>query len=89
MSTNEITGKIKELRELQSLIEEAEKEAEAIKDALKAAMGEREELRAGEYKLTYKTIESVRLDSTAFKNALPEMYSAFAKKIVTRRFCVT
>lgn len=74
MSTNEITGKIKELRELQSLIEEAEKEVEAIKDALKTAMGEREELRAGEYKLTYKTIESVRLDSTAFKKALPDVY---------------
>lgn len=50
MSTNELTSKIKELRELQALIEEAQAEAEAIKDALKAHMGDAEELRAGEYK---------------------------------------
>lgn len=47
MSTTEITSKIKEL---QALIEEAQAEAETIKDTIKAQMGDCEELRAGEYK---------------------------------------
>lgn len=47
MSTNDIAEKCRELRELQALIEEAQAEADAIKDALKAAMGGAEEMRAG------------------------------------------
>ena len=54
MSIHELESKIRELRQLQTLIEEAEAEAEAIKDALKAYMGDSEELRAGEYKVTWK-----------------------------------
>ena len=38
MGTNELNAKVKELRELQQLIEEATAEAEAIKDELKAYM---------------------------------------------------
>ena len=49
MSTSEIESKVRELRQLQALIEEAQAEAESIKDAIKAAMGDSEELRAGEY----------------------------------------
>ena len=36
MSTQDIERKCRELRELQALIEEAQAEADAIKDALKA-----------------------------------------------------
>ena len=54
MSTIELTTKIRELRSLQALIEEAQAEAEAIKDTIKNHMGDTEELRAGEYKVTWK-----------------------------------
>lgn len=47
MSINEMESKARELRELQALIDEATVEAEALKDALKAAMGDAEEVRAG------------------------------------------
>ena len=49
MSISEIESKIRELRQLQALVDEAESEMETIKDALKAHMGDSEELRAGEY----------------------------------------
>ena len=39
MSIHELESKIRELRQLQTLIEEAQAEAEAIKDDLKAYMG--------------------------------------------------
>ncbi len=88
MSVNELTAKIRELRELQALIEEAQAEAETIKDELKAHMGEAEEIRAGEYKLTYKTVTSTRLDTKALTAALPEVAQRFSKTTTTRRFCV-
>ena len=50
MSTTELEMKIRELRQLQSLIEEAQAEAEGIRDAIKAHMGDSEELRAGDQK---------------------------------------
>jgi len=88
MSTSEIVTKIRELRELQALIEEANTEVETIKDALKAQMGAQEELRAGEYRVTWKPVERARLDAAALRAALPDVYSRFTHKNVTRRFCV-
>lgn len=84
MDTNNLIQKIQELRELQRLIEEATEEAEAIKQAIKTEMGEREELRAGEYKVTYKTVISSRLDGKALKTANPDLYQMFCKQITTR-----
>ncbi len=88
MSQTELTAKIKELRELQALIDEAEAEAEAIKDTIKAHMGAQEELRAGEYKVTYKTVRSSRFDTTAFKATHAELYGQYTRETSTRRFCV-
>lgn len=88
MSTNELAAKIREYRELQALIEEAQAEAEAIKDAIKAQMEESEELRAGEYKVTYKAIKSARIDTAALKKAMPDVAAAFTRETISRRFCV-
>lgn len=73
MSHHELESKIRELRQLLSLIEEAEAEAETIKDAIKAHMGDSEELRAGEYKVTWKSVKSTRIDSVALRKALPDV----------------
>ena len=88
MSINELEAKVRELRELQALIEEAQEEAESIKDQLKAHMGEREELRAGGYKITWKPVTSSRLDAAALRKALPEVAERFTRTSTTRRFCV-
>lgn len=88
MSTNELEMKVRELRQLQSLIEEAEAEAEAIKDAIKAYMGDSEELRAGEYKITWRAVKSSRIDTTALRKALPDVAQAFTRETTARRFCV-
>lgn len=90
MSINEIESKVRELRQLQALIEEAEAEAEAIKDAIKASMTARgaEELKAGEYKITWKSVTSSRLDTAALKKALPDVAERFTRATTSRRFCV-
>ena len=88
MSMNEMESKIRELRQLQNLIEEAQAEAEAIKDSIKAHMGDAEELRAGEYRVTWKAVTASRLDTAALKKALPEVAERFPKTTPSRRFCV-
>lgn len=88
MSINEMEAKARELRQLQALIEEAQAEAEAIKDAIKAAMGDSESVQAGEYKITWKAVTSSRIDTTALKKALPDVAERFTKETTTRRFCV-
>lgn len=88
MSMNEIEAKCRELRQLQALIDEATAEADAIKDAIKAHMGDSEELRAGEYKVTWKPVTSSRLDGKALKAALPDVAERFTTTTTTRRFCV-
>ena len=88
MSINEIEMKVKELRQLQALIDEAQAEADAIRDAIKAQMGDAEELRAGEYKITWKAVTTSRLDTAALKKALPDVAAQFTRTSTTRRFCV-
>ena len=88
MSISELEMKCRELRQLQNLIEEAQAEAEAIKDAIKAHMGDAEAVQAGEYKITWKPVTTTRLDSKALKAALPDVVERFTKTTTTRRFCV-
>lgn len=88
MSTQDIERKIKLLREMQRMAEEAQAEAEALKDETKAFMGDSEELTAGEYKITWKSVESSRIDTAALKKALPELAAQFTKAATIRRFCI-
>lgn len=88
MSTHELESKVRELRQLQALIEEAQAEAEAIKDAIKVIMGESEELRAGEYRVSWRPVKSSRLDTAALRQALPDIAQAFTRETITRRFVV-
>lgn len=89
MSTTELLKKIKELRELQALIDEAQAEAETLRDEIKAYMGEEEELRVGEYKITWRTVRTARIDTTALKAAHPDIAFQFTRPFTTRRFTIT
>ena len=60
----------------------------ATKDEIKAAMGEKEALQAGEYKISWKNVTSSRLDTAALKQALPEIAARFTKESTTRRFTI-
>lgn len=88
MGIKEMEAKARELRQLQALIEEAQQEAEAIKDAIKAAMGDCESVQAGEYKITWKPVQSSRVDTAALKRALPDVAARFTTTAIVRRFCV-
>ncbi len=88
MSMKEIESKVQELQELKRLREELDAEITAAEDAIKAAMGEQEQMMAGAFKITWKAVTSNRLDSTALKKELPEIAARFMKQTTTRRFVV-
>lgn len=88
MSIKELEAKALELKELQRMQEELAEEITATQDAIKAAMGDREEITAGAFKITWKPVTSSRLDTTAIKKELPELAERFTKTTTTRRFLV-
>ena len=88
MSANEIQNKARELKELTVMKDELEAEITAIEDALKAAMGEQEEVRCGEYKLTYQTVSTSRFDSARFRREHADLANAYTRATTYRRFCV-
>lgn len=90
MSTVEITSKIEALKDLESLIEEAKAEAEALRDEIKTEMLNRdtEELEAGQYIVRWTSVLTQRFDTTAFKKVMPEVYKEYTKQVSSRRFSI-
>ena len=90
MSTIEITSKIEALKDLESLIEEAKAEAEALRDEIKTEMLNRntEELEAGQYIVRWTSVLTQRFDTTAFKKVMPEIYKEYTKQVSSRRFSI-
>ena len=90
MSIIDLTAKIEALKEWESVIVEAQAEAEAIKDIIKAEMASREveELEAGTYIVRWSTVLSNRFDTTAFKREHNDLYKQFTKQSTSRRFTI-
>ena len=86
MSTPEIISTVSELQELVRMSEELNSEIEALRDKIKTVMGDSELLIAGPYKVTWKTVTSNKLDTTALKKALPDVAAQYTKTSTTRRF---
>lgn len=90
MSINEMDSKVKELRELRRMADELAAEIEAITDTIKGYMEAQEvdTITGADWKVTWKTVTSSRLDTTALKKAAPELAQQFTKTTTSRRFCV-
>lgn len=88
MTNTEIIKKLDDLKALQRLIEEAQNEADALRDEIKDFMGDSEQFTVGNYKVTYKTVTTSRVDTTALKKALPDVAERFSRTSTTRRFVI-
>ena len=88
MSVDTMDTKVKELRELRRMQEELAAEIEAIQDELKAHMDAHgmDTLLGFDWKVTWKSVTSNRLDSTALKKELPDIAARFMKQTTARRF---
>ncbi len=90
MSNAGLVSKIEQLKELEALIREAEREAEALKDEIKREMYMRntEEMNVGRYTVRYKYVVSDRLDGKALKRDIPHIYRAYLTQSQSMRFSI-
>lgn len=90
MSQNEMISKVEQLREWEQLLEEAQAEAEALRDSIKAEMLEQgtEELQVGAYIIRWTSVLTNRFDSTAFKKEHSDLYKSFTKQVASKRFTI-
>ena len=88
MSNPNLEPKVKELMELKRMREELDVEISSIEDELKKAMGDEETMIAGAFKVSWKSVTTSRLDSSALKKALPEIAAKFMKQTTSKRFCI-
>ena len=88
MSIKELEAKAQELKELQRMAEELNAEMDAIKDSIRIALGDREEVIAGAFKITNKPITSNRMDTMAIKKELPEIAKRYSKQSTVKRLVI-
>lgn len=90
MSMTDLESKVATLRELRRMADELAAEIAATEDELKAYMmaHNADTLHGPSFKITWKEVESSRLDSKALKAAAPSIWAQFTKQTTTRRFIV-
>lgn len=77
-----------EYRENKRLIEELGAMNDSIKADILLIMGDAETMTEGAVKATFKTVTSSRLDSSAIKKELPEVFQQYSKETSYKRFTV-
>ena len=87
-ANNDIIAKVQELMELRRMAEELQSEIDALQEAVKSFMGNEEAMIAGAVKVSYKSVTSSRLDTTALKRDLPNVAALYTRQTTTRRFTV-
>lgn len=88
MNTTELNSKARDYFALLEMIEELQAQAEAIKDEIKSVMVDRgvEELEGTGWRATWHNTITNRFDSSAFKKAHADLYTAFCKPTNGTRF---
>ena len=90
MTNKELLEKIEALNEWEAILEEAKKEADKIREEIKADMASKdlEEQNIGQYIIRWTPVLSNRFDTTAFKKVHGDLYKAFTKQVSSRRFSI-
>lgn len=91
MSTQELTKKIHQIKELQRMSEELTAELEALKDEVKQTMTEQntDTLTVDCFKITWKPVATNRIDTAALKKDLPDIAERYTQTTESRRFTIT
>ena len=82
-------AQILELKDIEAQIDALKKKADALKDAMKAEMGNEEHVEVEGFKVNYTIVISTTLDSKRLKSELPDLWNKYSKEGITRRFSIT
>lgn len=90
MNKEELTKKVRDLKELKTMAEELQAEITAIEDTIKAEMTEQNvnELQVGIFKVRWTPVKSNRFDTKAFQGKYKDLYNQFLKVVESRRFTI-
>lgn len=88
MTDRQLDNRVKKLKELEAQIKELEAQVESIKDEVKADLEEKKEDEhdTGSFVIRYKLVSQIRLDNTALKKDLPDVYSKYSKESSYKKF---
>lgn len=88
MNTRKLEKLAFDFKELQRAAEQIAVQMDEIKEELKAAMGNSDQITAGAYKITNKIVISHRLDTNAIKRERPEIAEQYTRETVSTRFSI-
>ena len=80
---------IKELKNIENEIKALQTKADAIKDAIKAEMGNEEHVTVGGFTVNYTITISTTLDSKKLKKEMPSLWDEYSREGITRRFSIS
>lgn len=80
--------KIKRRQELSEIIGKMDTEKRQIEQELKLYLGEAEIAENEQYRVSWKAVQSNRLDEKRLKEEQPEIYEKYKKSMLSRRFTV-
>ncbi len=81
-------GKLERHQDIVSTMDEMEREKKQIEQELKLYMGEAETAENEQFKVSWKPVDSIRIDSRKLKEERPEIYAEYKKAIHSRRFSI-
>ena len=85
---NGFDERIDRIFELNSVIDNIDAEKKLIEQEIKAYMQEAERAESNNYRVTWKTAISNRIDSIRLKKEQPEIYKKYLKQSESRRFSI-
>lgn len=80
---------IRELNTLNEQIKALQRKADAIKDEIKAEMGNEEHVEVGGFTVNYTIVIKTTLDSKKLKAEMPSLWEQYKKEGIERRFSIT
>ncbi|MBO7714525.1 MAG: hypothetical protein J6S85_13195 [Methanobrevibacter sp.] len=80
---------ILEIKEIEAQISALKAKADALKDEIKAEMGNEEHIMVDGYKVNYTIVIKTTLDSKKLKAEHPTIWEAYKKEGIERRFSIT
>lgn len=81
-------GRLERRQDLISAIDEMEKEKKQIEQELKLYMGGAETAENEQFRVSWKPVDSSRVDGNKLKEEEPEIYAKYQKTIHSRRFTI-
>ena len=90
MTALELTGTVRELKELKAMAAELTSEITTLEDIIKAEMTAKgtDEMTVDVFKIRWTSVISNRFDSAAFKSSHASLYEQYSKPVETRRFSI-